>query len=594
MSPPTPSWPPPLRSTAVSSAASSHVGTPAGPADGSPAGKRPAGRDSALRETVESLVIAFVLAFLFRTFAAEAFVIPTGSMAPTLMGRHKDVVCPECGCPYQISASNEVSADTNKSRDIFVVAGTCPNCRYTMALGDDQGHGKPGSSSPSYNGDRILVGKFAYDYTDPRRWDVAVFKWPGGSEINYIKRVVGLPGETIKIRHGDIFVRPAGQSEFAIARKPPEKLEAVLQPVYDNDYVPSALIRQGWPTRWSPAPGASSTAGQWRTSDDLRTFHTNGSAPELTWLRYQHFVPSSEDWQNAVRGKFFSASSLRPQLVSDFTAYNTEVWVPHVSEKLGDWLGLHWVGDLAVEGVLDVESPQGQVVLELVKGGRRFRCQWDVASGQAQLSIQGLPDYHPVARTDLHGPGRYHVRFANADEQLVLWVNQSVVTFDQTTAYPTLGNNVPTRDDLEPVRIGSQGTALGLSHLRLRRDLYYIADRASARKVICDFPPESRAYQPMTARRVAQFLSDPEEWGAFQDRREVEFPLDEDQYLVLGDNSAQSSDCRLWSGFESYVSRELLIGRALYVYWPHSWDRLPGLQLWCPLFPNFARMRFIR
>ena len=49
--------------------------------------------------------MAFVLAFLFRTFEAEAFVIPTGSMAPTLMGRHKDVYCPKCGCEYQISAS---------------------------------------------------------------------------------------------------------------------------------------------------------------------------------------------------------------------------------------------------------------------------------------------------------------------------------------------------------------------------------------------------------------------------------------------------------------------------------------------------------
>ena len=45
------------------------------------------------RETVESLVIAFTLALLFRAFEAEAFVIPTGSMAPTLMGRHKDLDC---------------------------------------------------------------------------------------------------------------------------------------------------------------------------------------------------------------------------------------------------------------------------------------------------------------------------------------------------------------------------------------------------------------------------------------------------------------------------------------------------------------------
>ena len=52
-----------------------------------------------------------MLAFLFRTFEAEAFVIPTGSMAPTLMGRHKDLECPECHYNFQVSASEEVNRD---------------------------------------------------------------------------------------------------------------------------------------------------------------------------------------------------------------------------------------------------------------------------------------------------------------------------------------------------------------------------------------------------------------------------------------------------------------------------------------------------
>ena len=59
------------------------------------------------RETVESIVVAVILAFLFRTFVAEAFVIPTGSMAPTLMGNHKDVACEKCGFRYQGGASSE-------------------------------------------------------------------------------------------------------------------------------------------------------------------------------------------------------------------------------------------------------------------------------------------------------------------------------------------------------------------------------------------------------------------------------------------------------------------------------------------------------
>ena len=66
---------------------------------------------AAIRETIESIAIAFVLAFLFRTFEAEAFVIPTGSMAPTLMGRHKDLECPQCGYNFQVSASEEVERD---------------------------------------------------------------------------------------------------------------------------------------------------------------------------------------------------------------------------------------------------------------------------------------------------------------------------------------------------------------------------------------------------------------------------------------------------------------------------------------------------
>ena len=51
--------------------------------------------------------MAVVLAFLIRTFEAEAFVIPTGSMAPALMGAHKDLVCKKCGYPYQVSASDK-------------------------------------------------------------------------------------------------------------------------------------------------------------------------------------------------------------------------------------------------------------------------------------------------------------------------------------------------------------------------------------------------------------------------------------------------------------------------------------------------------
>ncbi len=109
---------------------------------------------AAIRETIESVVIAFVLAFLFRTFEAEAFVIPTGSMAPTLMGRHKDLECEACGYPYQVSASCEVDENGNVTEDCQTVfSSICPMCRYVMTDLDSGDY-------RSYKGDRILVAKF--------------------------------------------------------------------------------------------------------------------------------------------------------------------------------------------------------------------------------------------------------------------------------------------------------------------------------------------------------------------------------------------------------------------------------------------------
>src|SRR5580698_8024796 len=80
------------------------------------------------RETFESIAFAFVLALFFRTFVAEAFVIPTGSMAPTLFGRNKDVVCAECHYKYEVGASDELDDEGYLVRRID--DSVCPNCRH--------------------------------------------------------------------------------------------------------------------------------------------------------------------------------------------------------------------------------------------------------------------------------------------------------------------------------------------------------------------------------------------------------------------------------------------------------------------------------
>ena len=70
-------------------------------------------RIAAQRETVEAFVVAFILALLFRAFLAEAFVIPTGSMAPTSMGTTK-IFSAMRGKPFQVGASGERVESTVK------------------------------------------------------------------------------------------------------------------------------------------------------------------------------------------------------------------------------------------------------------------------------------------------------------------------------------------------------------------------------------------------------------------------------------------------------------------------------------------------
>ena len=118
---------------------------------------------SVLRDWVESIIIAFLLAMVIRTFVVQAFKIPTGSMRMTLQ-----------------------------------------------------------------EGDLILVNKFIYGakvpflkahlpkLRDPKRGDVVVFVYPEDKKKDFIKRLVGLPGETVEIKGGSIYIddKPADSQIF--------------------------------------------------------------------------------------------------------------------------------------------------------------------------------------------------------------------------------------------------------------------------------------------------------------------------------------------------------------------------------------------
>lgn len=607
-----------------------------------------------MRETIESIVIAFVLAFLFRTFEAEAFVIPTGSMAHTLRGAHKDVECPQCGYRYQISASSETQENRGgaPTRNEDVVSGTCPICRFTMVTDprpdpadlldpDYQSQYRLGVRQPTYNGDRIIVSKFDYVFQNPRRWDVIVFKFPGGANTNYIKRLIGLPGETVGIRNGDVYIGQDG-GQLEIESKPPDKALVMRQLVSDNHLQPKPLSDAGWPYRWrvlnagqgEAADGSGSEGSGWSVGADeseknrWQVFSSDGSSQEPVWIRYQNILPTFGDWAHVLEGGSLNASeraALRPTLITDTYGYNTNVAraASNRRDSIAPGLpqmGLHWVGDLAVECDVAIESDRGRLLVDLVEAGTHFQARLDVATGQVTLSAGEDKQYAPQGQTAIRGPGEHTINFANVDDRLLLWVDGELIEFDKETKYDARrvfgenlaenGNLVPQSNgedgDLSPAGVGSQGARLQVTGLRVYRDVYYIADSDSrprklnldvGQAVINEYFDYDAPWKGREPKSVLEFLSSPTRWGAFAGRNQETFPpLEADQFFVMGDNSPESSDCRLWTsrtGGEHFVRRRMLIGKALFIYWPHSWGQWPVLHM-LPGWPAFGDMKLVR
>ena len=96
-----------------------------------PAPPIPAKKDEpkdTFRELIETVVFVVVLVLMLKTFLAEAFVIPTGSMAETLLGYHHKVTCQKCGYRNLVNASSE--ADPGDQRVQPVLKWRCEPCGW--------------------------------------------------------------------------------------------------------------------------------------------------------------------------------------------------------------------------------------------------------------------------------------------------------------------------------------------------------------------------------------------------------------------------------------------------------------------------------
>jgi len=136
-----------------------------------------------------SVSVSLFLIFVLRPFTYEAFTIPTNAMAPTLLGDHWEAPCPRCGA-VAYGAPLEPGMPPPQSGFVMI----CSKEKRSVLVA--------GPATETRGGDRILVCKLI----EPRRWDLMVFRYPEDPSVNYVKRLVGLPGEKLAIRDGAIWI----------------------------------------------------------------------------------------------------------------------------------------------------------------------------------------------------------------------------------------------------------------------------------------------------------------------------------------------------------------------------------------------------
>ncbi len=521
------------------------------------------------RDTVEGVLGALVLVLIIRHFVFEVFRIPTGSMAPTLLGQHRDLKCPNCGLEFPVDGNLGASSEP---------AAICPNCQYEFPLWEVRRTFC--TCFPSWppflfgRGDnRVIVDKFVWDYPEdglathfyrsglprefapPKRWDVIVFQVPvvdmhcrtcnsdsssvriadglkcpvcGSTDVeildqkgpvdrllglpgepkNYIKRLIGLPGETIRIRHGDIYVNGK------LAVRPPDVQNAQWEFVYDSAFVPKKPVA-GVPAAWIAEAGAAKLEGAM-----LRLTPGAAGRAEARYGRrisdvstYMGYNSTYRDYPDTEPGRsnYYPVGEIK---------WDVEVTLDHAG-MLGlaiDEDEMHYVGTVRFGNAA---------------GKTNLQFSGDTVSGERP----------PVESEFTAEPGKPHrVAFSNASGRLELAVDGAMVL---SCEHPMPEKDLTVSNG---VALRVESAQAEFSRIRLCRSIYYRPPE----------PPEAGgryAVDPWTNKpaMMPDSLTRPEGYR-----------IPEGQYLALGDNQPNSWDGRFWGT----VPRRNLIGQGVVLWWP--------------------------
>jgi signal peptidase I len=427
-------------------------------------------------------------------------------------------------------------------------------------------------------GDRILVLKYLYIpwISSPHRWDVVVFKTPTDRPayaINYIKRLIGLPGEELMILDGDVYVKMG--NAWQIQTKPKFAQDALWRIIYDNDYRPLNQNRSdGWTLPWVHNDGDGWDTGN---AEDARVIVFNNKDGGGR-LRFDPTRDPRYNPQSAPGGYFTDWLAYDATMGQDLSRYASGD--SFASE--GDYM-VYTVSDLKLQFFYDRKAGDGPLMARMTKLNHEFVLTFTPDAVRLKHTHGGdlpaeIPPLHAFVTSKARGPIK--VEFSNVDYQVSVRLNGELIFQTTPQQYhpdvkDLLARHERRRESRTPfgepsVTIDAARQQALLSHVSLWRDVYYTPEDANGRELVHGRP------------------RDPVKLGG-------------DDYFVMGDNSAASYDARFWTdeihlpdeglNVESgRVPGRFMLGRAFFVYWPAGYrpfERAPALV------PDFGDMRLI-
>jgi len=316
--------------------------------------------------------------------------------------------------------------------------------------------------------DRIIVDKLSFHFRDPERFEVVVFKYPLDRSKNFIKRICGMPGEELKISLGDLWTRKSPSDDYKILRRPLPVQREVWKRINPADPRYSTWLVESGGKSWSVRGREAIEA---RGDGMVRLPRDGGTV-----------LDSYQDGYPGDMGEALTRGRVVP--------------------------GGHPVGDLRIEG--DVRALPGckEVDLELREGDRRYVFALPgpaAAAGSAAGIRVESPAYPAGAKRSVPAlPARRleagrKVSFAaqNMDDLLALEIDgQRVAELEVPSAL----------DQTSCFELRVDGEGADFTGLEVYRDIYYT-----------------------------------------EDGRKSEFEIPAGCYVMLGDNTQDSSDSRFWT-----------------------------------------------